>query len=36
MECIKIKEELEWLKEREASIEYSRVYKEDIANGLMW
>ena len=35
-ECVKIQEELEWLKVREAGIEYSRVCKEDLANGLTW
>ena len=33
-ECVNIKEELEWLKEREAGIECSKVCKEGLANGM--
>ena len=34
MECGKIEEDLEWLKARKAGIEYSRICKEDLANGV--
>ena len=34
--CVKLKEELEWLKARVAAIDYSRVYKEESAHGVIW